>query len=228
MPTAATPSRGACGLPLDAELLLEVGLVLLPERVVRLGRELAEGALADVVDVGVLGAGDAVALRAHADGEVVVLEHADAVGLVERADLVEDRAARGDAVHGGDADVEDAAAELAGARAAANAGRPRDLARSPARRGPRCRRSWSSGTAGRSRRRGARWPARRPMRPGGTTVSLLSRTTISPARQRDALVVGGREAAVLAVVDAAHARVARRRPPRGTPASRPTRRCPRR
>ena len=101
--------------PGAAELLLEVGLVLLPQRLVGLGRELAERPLADVVDVRVLGAGHAVALLPHADREVVVLEHADAVGLVERPDLVEDGAARGHAVHRGDADVEDSAPVLRGA-----------------------------------------------------------------------------------------------------------------
>src|SRR5690349_11217346 len=98
--------------PRDSELLLEVRLILLPERVVVRRRELAERALSDVVHVRVLGARDAVALRAHADGEVVVLEHPDAVRLVERADRVEDLSARGDAVHRGDADVEDPPAVL--------------------------------------------------------------------------------------------------------------------
>src|SRR6185295_13279742 len=101
--------------PFDAELLLEVRLVLLPQRVVVRRRELAEGALPDVVDVRVLGARDAVSARAHAHREVVVLEHADPIRLVERTHGVEDLTSGGDAVHRGDADVEDPAPVLRGA-----------------------------------------------------------------------------------------------------------------
>ena len=44
--------------------------------------------------------------------------------------------------------------------------------------------------------------------PGGTIVSLLSRTSTSPVAAREALVDRGREAAVLVVAQHAHARVA--------------------
>ena len=96
------------------------------------------------------------------------------------------------------------------ARRAAKAGSPAIDPRSPARPGPRCRRSWSSDREARSRdpARGAGRGGRAS--PGGTTVSLLRRTTTSPLRCRDALVVGRGEAPVLGVEDRPDARVALR------------------
>ena len=197
--TASTPSRGVCVFQLDAPLLLEVGLVLLPERVV------ARPARACGTRPGRRGGRTRPRRRRrgsrllpHADGEVVVLEHADAVGLVQRPDLARaTRAGAGDAVHRGHADVEDSARGAPRARRAAKAGEPRDRRRNPARPAPRCRRSWSSDTGGRSTRSRSRWrdePAHQARRHDGVVVEQDD--DLAP-RRRDALVVGGREAPVL-------------------------------
>src|SRR5580765_2003086 len=74
------------GLPGAAPLGLEVGLVAGPDCGVLPGRELAEGALADMMNIGVLGAGHAIAGLPHANREIVVLEEPDAERLVERPD----------------------------------------------------------------------------------------------------------------------------------------------
>src|SRR5262249_938618 len=72
--------------------------------------EVAEGALAEVVDEGVVGAEDAVAGAARAEGIVVVLEEAQDKALVQRANATVRVGAYGEAEHGGGGKVESLAA----------------------------------------------------------------------------------------------------------------------